>query len=50
MKANKRTALERNGWKIGSAEDFLQLSADEREFVEAKLAPEKPHSGGAGKV
>lgn len=48
MKANKRTALEKNGWKIGSAEDFLELSADERAFVEAKL--EKSHAGGAGKV
>lgn len=38
MKANKRTALKKDGWTIGSAEDFLELSADERAFVEVKLA------------
>lgn len=38
MKASKRTALGNAGWAIGSAEDFLELSADERAFVEVKLA------------
>jgi len=30
MKASKRVALERAGWTVGSAEDFLALSPDER--------------------
>lgn len=34
----KRKRLERKGWKIGSAEEFLGLSADESRFVELKLA------------
>jgi predicted XRE-type DNA-binding protein len=38
MKASKRTALEKAGWKVGSAEDFLDLSSEERAFVEVKLA------------
>ena len=38
MKASKRTALEKAGWKVGSTEDFLDLSPEERAFVEVKLA------------
>ena len=38
MKASKRTVLEKAGWAIGSAEDFLEMSPDERAFVEVKLA------------
>ena len=38
MKARKRIALEKAGWAVGSAEDFLDLTADERAFVEVKLA------------
>jgi len=38
MKASKRTALEKAGWAVGSADDFLELSPDERAFVEVKLA------------
>jgi DNA-binding transcriptional regulator YiaG len=38
MRADKRRRLERAGWTVGNAEDFLSLSADERRFVEAKLA------------
>lgn len=38
MKASKRNALENTGWAIGSAEDFLELSPDERAFVEVKVA------------
>jgi DNA-binding XRE family transcriptional regulator len=30
--------LERAGWKIGDAADFLQLSEEERRFIETKLA------------
>lgn len=38
MRADKRRQLERAGWVIGDAGDFLGLSAEERRFVEAKLA------------
>lgn len=38
MKANRRTALEKAGWAVGSAEEFLELSAEERAFVDVKLA------------
>lgn len=38
MKQTKRAALQKAGWKIGSAEDFLDLSDDERKFLEVKLA------------
>jgi DNA-binding XRE family transcriptional regulator len=34
----KRKRLEDAGWTIGSAADFLDLSADEAAFVELKLA------------
>ena len=38
MRADKRRKLERAGWTVGEAGDFLGLSADERRFVEVKLA------------
>ena len=38
MKASKRSALEKAGWTIGSAEEFLELSVEERAFVDVKLA------------
>ena len=38
MRADKRRKLERAGWMVGDAGDFLGLSADERRFVEVKLA------------
>lgn len=38
MKASKRAALEKAGWTVGSTEEFLGLSAEERAFVEVKLA------------
>lgn len=38
MRADKRRQLERAGWTVGDAGDFLELSADERRFVEVKLA------------
>lgn len=37
MNKAKRTRLERKGWKIGSAEDFLELSPEESRYVELKL-------------
>lgn len=38
MKKAKREQLERKGWKIGSAEDFLGLSAEETAYIGLKLA------------
>lgn len=38
MRIDKRRRLERAGWTVGDAADFLGLSADERRFVEVKLA------------
>ncbi len=38
MRADKRRQLERAGWSVGSAGDFLGLSDDERRFVDTKLA------------
>lgn len=38
MKKAKRERIEQKGWKLGSAEDFLGLSADETAFIELKLA------------
>ncbi len=38
MKAAKRSRLEKAGWRIGDAADFLQLSADESAIVEMKLS------------
>jgi DNA-binding XRE family transcriptional regulator len=37
----KRKRLEDAGWAIGSAADFLDLSADEAAFIELKLALSK---------
>ena len=38
MKADKRKKLERAGWRIGSAADFLELTPAEEAYVEMKLA------------
>jgi DNA-binding XRE family transcriptional regulator len=38
MDASKRKRLERAGWTVGSAADFLGLSSVEEELVEIKLA------------
>ena len=38
MKQSKRAKLESKGWKIGSAEDFLGMSAEESAYIEMKLA------------
>lgn len=38
MRGDKRRRLERAGWTVGDAGDFLGLSADERRFVDVKLA------------
>jgi hypothetical protein len=38
MDRTKRKHLERAGWRVGSASDFLQLTAIEAELVDMKLA------------
>lgn len=38
MRTAKKTRLERAGWVVGSATQFLKLSAQEHRFVEVKLA------------
>jgi predicted XRE-type DNA-binding protein len=35
---DKRQRLERAGWIVGDTGDFLELSAEERRFMETKLA------------
>jgi ribosome-binding protein aMBF1 (putative translation factor) len=37
MDAAKRKRLERAGWKVGSAQEFLNLSPEEAAYVEVKL-------------
>ena len=38
MRADRKRRLEKAGWAVGDAGDFLDLSPDERRFVELKLA------------
>ncbi len=37
MNTAKRKRLEKAGWKIGTAQEFLNLSAEEAAYVEVKL-------------
>ena len=38
MDAKKRKAIEAAGWKVGDAADFLGMSADERQLLNARVA------------
>ena len=38
MRANKRAKLEAQGWKVGSADEFLALTPEESAYIEMKLA------------
>ena len=38
MRKDARQRLERAGWAVGDAGDFLGLSDEERRFIETKLA------------
>ena len=38
MKTEKAKRLEKAGWKVGDARDFLDLDTSESEYVEIKLA------------
>jgi DNA-binding XRE family transcriptional regulator len=35
---SKRANLAKKGWKLGSADEFLKLSAEEAAYIELKLA------------
>ncbi len=37
MNKQKRKSLERKGWKLGSAEEFLGLSKEESAYIELKM-------------
>ena len=37
MEKTKQKRLESAGWKIGTAKDFLELSAEEAAYIELKL-------------
>ena len=38
MKKTKRTRVEKAGWKVGSAAQFLRLSPEEEAFLDLKVA------------
>ena len=38
MKQAKRQRLERKGWRVGSAKEFLRLSDEEASYIELKVA------------
>jgi len=38
MQVTKQHKLQAAGWKVGNAEDFLNLSPDESAYIEMKLA------------
>ena len=38
MKVNKLERLQANGWKVGNAEDFLELSEEENKLVNLKVS------------
>jgi len=38
MRSAKRKKLEAKGWKVGSADGFLGLTAEESQYIEIKLA------------
>ncbi len=38
MKDSKRAALDKRGWTLGSAAEFLQLTDEEAAYIDMKLA------------
>jgi len=38
MEKTKKTRLEKKGWRIGSAAEFLGLTPEENRYIELKLA------------
>ncbi len=41
MNKNKIKNLEKKGWKVGTVAEFLNLSREEEEYIEMKLALSK---------
>lgn len=41
MNPEKRKKLEAAGWKVGTADEFLQLTPEEKELVELRLSLSK---------
>jgi hypothetical protein len=41
MNSIKKKRLERKGWKVGSAAEFLQLTPEESAYVEREYRPAK---------
>jgi DNA-binding XRE family transcriptional regulator len=41
MRSSKKAKLEANGWKVGTAADFLELTPEEEAYVELKLSLSK---------
>jgi len=41
VKVSKRRKLENAGWKVGSVDEFLELSPEESAYVEMKIALSK---------
>lgn len=37
MREDKRRRLEQKGWRVGTAEEFLALTAEEAAYIELKL-------------
>ena len=37
MEEKKRTRLEANGWRVGSAEEFLDLTPDESAYIDLRI-------------
>jgi predicted XRE-type DNA-binding protein len=37
MRETKRTRLEKKGWKVGTVEEFLDLTPEEASYIEVKL-------------
>jgi hypothetical protein len=37
MRESKKKNLEKHGWRVGGTEDFLNLSAEESEYIELQL-------------
>jgi predicted XRE-type DNA-binding protein len=38
MDAKKRKAIEAAGWKVGDAADFLEMSSEERQLLDTRVA------------
>jgi hypothetical protein len=45
MNMAKRKMLEKKGWKVGTAEEFLGLSPVESRYIELKFAMSRSGSG-----